>query len=489
VKTGLAIIGAGPGGYVAALRAAQLGMNVTIVESAQVGGVCLNRGCIPTKAMLQTAAVAHTVSDAARFGIICDSPIRVDYRAAIERREEVVARLRDGVRGLLEQGDVQVLHGKASLAGTHAVLVEPVSGESETSDVIATVTSAETVEAENIIIATGSAPVALPIRGADSPRVLDSDGALALTAVPSSIVIVGAGAVGCEWSQVFARLGSRVTLVEMLPAVLPREDGDVSREITKALKDEGITIHTSTSIIAVDDLGSELRVHLAGAGGDAESQETAEYVLIGAGRRPLTEGLGLERAGIDTDARGWIATDDYGRTSVPHVLAIGDVTGRALLAHVASRQGIVAVEKLAGMSPRPVRADRIPAVTYTDPEVASVGFTEAQARENDHEVLVGRFSFKANGRAIAQGVERGFVKVVADSQFGQILGVHMVGFHVGEMLAEAVLALELESTLEDFTCVIRAHPSLSEAVGEAGLAAQGCALHSPSLSNAVLKTG
>lgn len=476
MKTDLAVIGAGPGGYVAALRAAQLGMQVAVVESAHLGGVCLNRGCIPTKAMLRTAAAAHEARHAERFGVMIDAPVRIDYAAALAHRDAVVARLKNGVRGLLRHGKVQIVPGRAAFAGPRTLVVEPVPndiGAGRSAALAQTVT----LEADHIIIATGSRPLVLPVPGADLPRVLDSDGALALTSVPSSIVVVGAGAVGCEWSQIFARLGASVTLVEMLPAVLPREDGDLSAEIAKALKAEGVAIHTGTSITAVKDLGSEVEVQLVQLAAGSTSAVTAEYVLIGAGRGPLTDGLELEAAGVDTDAKKWVTTDEYQRTNVPSILAVGDVTGRALLAHVASRQGIVAVEKLAGLSPEPVRDDRIPSVTYTDPEVASVGLTEAQARERQSDVKVGKFPLSANGRAVAQGTERGLVKVVADPRFGQILGVHMVGPHAGDMLAEAVLALELETTLDEFTAVIRSHPTLSEAVGEAGLAAQGRALH------------
>lgn len=477
MKTELAIVGSGPGGYVAALRAAQLGMEVTILERTSLGGVCLNRGCIPTKAMLQTAALAHAISRAEEFGIVLESSGRVDYQAALERRDKVVARLRDGVRSLLDRGKVQILCGSASFAGPDSLVVEPVFDDIGTGEGT-TLPNGTTLEADNIIIATGSRPLALPLPGAELPRVLDSDGALALTSVPSSIVVVGAGAVGCEWSQIFARLGSGVTLVEMLPGVLPREDAEISEEIAQALLADGVAIRTGASLTAIVDLGSEVEAHLVETAGGAEFSIKAEYVLVAAGRGPLTQGLGLEDAGINTDTKGWIATDAYGRTNLPHVLAIGDVTGKTLLAHVASRQGIVAVEKLAGLSPAPVSDNRIPAVTYTDPEVASVGLTEAQARENDREAQVGRFLFADNGRALVQGAERGLVKVVVDSRFGQILGVHMVGACAGELLAEAVLALELEATLDEFTSVIRAHPSLSEAVGEAGLAAEARALHS-----------
>lgn len=476
VKSDLAIIGAGPGGYVAALRAAQLGMSVTIVECAHLGGVCLNRGCIPTKAMLQTAAVAHEVKYAGDFGVVLDGPVRIDYPAALARRDAVVSRLKNGVRGLLKHGKVQILTGRASFTGPRTLLVEPVVADIGAGKGTA-LTAAQVLEADHIIVATGSRPLVPPVPGADHPRVLDSDGALALRAVPSSIVVVGAGAVGCEWSQIFARLGATVTLVEMLPAVLPRADADISREIAKALQREGVAIHTGTTLTTIEDAGAELEVHLLESAGGVASTLRAEYALIGAGRGPLTDGLGLEAAGVQTDAKGWIPTDDYQRTNVSSVLAIGDVTGRALLAHVASRQGIVAVERLAGLLPQPLREDRIPSITYTDPEAASVGLTEADARAKEPGVLAGTFAFTANGRALAQGSEHGLVKVVAEPRYGRVLGVHLVGAHVGEMLAEAVLALELEATLDELSSVIRAHPTLSEAIGEAALAARGRALH------------
>jgi dihydrolipoamide dehydrogenase len=329
------------------------------------------------------------------------------------------------------------------------------------------------IDADHIIVATGSRPLALPVPGANDSRVLDSDGVLALSTVPSSLLIVGAGAVGCEWSQIFARLGAAVTLVEMLPGVLPRSDADLGKELARALKREGVAVHTGTSIAAVRDAGPELEIDLVEVASGAMTTQRAQYVLIGAGRGPVTDGLRLDAAGVQLDGKGWIPTDEYQSTNVPSVLAIGDVTGRALLAHVASRQGVVAVENLAGLSPTPVHPDRIPAVTFTDPEVATVGLTEAEARASDPAVLVGRFVFSANGRAVAQGEERGFVKVVAESHLGRVLGVHIIGSHAGELLPEAVMALELESTLDELGSVIRSHPTMAEAVGEAALDALG----------------
>jgi dihydrolipoamide dehydrogenase len=330
--------------------------------------------------------------------------------------------------------------------------------------------AAETVEAKHIIVATGSKPAVPPIPGMDLPAVIDSDGALALTELPGSIMVLGAGAIGCEWSLIFARFGCKVTLVEMLPTVLPREDTDVSSVVAKALKAEGIDIHTGATITSVKQVAGGVQVEWSGAAGGSA---VVDKVLVGAGRKPLTDGLNLDAAGVETNARGCINVDDWGQTNVDSVLAIGDVTGQALLAHVASRQGVVAVEALAGLDPQPVRPECIPSVTYTDPEVASVGLTEAAALDLNKAVSTGVFRFSANGRAVAQGVEVGLVKAVADAGSGRMLGMHMVGPHAGELLGEAVLALEMEMTLGEFASVIRAHPTLSEALGDAALAALG----------------
>ncbi len=464
----LAIVGAGPGGYVAALRAAQLGMKVTLVERAALGGVCLNRGCIPTKAMLQAAGLLNEIRHAADFGIVIEGGVHVDYPAAVRRREQVVTRLTRGVGALLKHAKVQVLTGQAAFADATTLAVSLTGTNRETTG------RDETVQAPHLIVATGSQPARFPVPGADHPRVIDSDGALALQEVPRRLLVVGGGAVGCEWSTIFSRFGADVTLVEILPRLLPREDADMGAVLAGSMTKVGVAVRTGTSVVSITPRGDALVVELTG-----ECQATLEVdvVLVAAGRAPLTDGLNLENAGVAVAERGWITADQAGRTNVPSVLAIGDVTGRALLAHVASRQGVVAVETLAGHSPAPVRDDRIPSVTYTDPEVASVGLTEDAAHDLGLQVEVGRFPFSASGRAVAAGTEAGLVKVVAEARFGRVLGVHMVGPHVGELLAEAVLALELEATLDEMTSVIRAHPTLSEAVGEASLAALGMALH------------
>jgi dihydrolipoamide dehydrogenase len=448
-------------------------MTVTLVERDALGGVCLNRGCIPTKAMLQAAALAHEIGRAGEFGLVVSPPVTVDYPAVLARRDAVVGKLRNGVKGLLRHAKVEVVSGTASFLDATTITIAP-SAASAAASGAADAPASQQIRARHIIVATGSRPASLTLPGADHPRVIDSDGALALTEVPARLLVVGGGAVGCEWSTIFNRLGAEVTLVELLPTLLPREEPELSKVLTNALRHDKVTVKTGTSLVAVTEVAGGLRVELSGL--EAAALEV-DYVLMAAGRRPNSEGLALEAAGVRLDPKGWIATNRWLCTSVPTVLAIGDVTGQALLAHVASRQGIVAVEKLAGLSPTPVRTDRIPSVTYTDPEVASVGLSEAQAREAGLTVQVGTFPLTASGRALASGVENGLVKVVADARFGRVLGVHLVGAHMGELLAEAVLALELEATLDEMTSVIRAHPTLSETIGEAALAAGGHALH------------
>jgi dihydrolipoamide dehydrogenase len=473
-ETQLAIIGAGPGGYVAALRAAQLGMDVTLVERDQLGGVCLNRGCIPTKAMLQAAALRHEFGRAAEFGLRVRGEVEVDYPAVLARRDKVVDRLRGGVRGLLRHAKVEVIAGSAAFLDSRTLRVVP--ARPQPSEASGNGTGGEELRAEHVIVATGSAPARLPIPGAEGPRVIDSDGALALEELPSRLVIVGGGAVGCEWATIFRRLDVQVTLVEIMPSLLPREEPELGKILAQSLSEEGVAVMPATAVASIEETGSQVRVILQPASGQA-LEVNADLVLLAAGRRPLTEGLGLDAAGLTTAESGFVPVDDFQRTNVPHVLAIGDVTGGSLLAHAASRQGVVAAEKLAGLEPQPLRPERIPGVTFTDPEVASVGLTEAEAREAGLPVEVGLFPFTASGRALAAGAERGLVKVVAESRFGRLLGVHMVGAHVGELLAESVLALELEATVDEMAEIVRPHPTLSETVGEAALAALGQALH------------
>lgn len=466
----IAVVGSGPGGYVTALRAAQLGLEVGLVEERELGGVCLNRGCIPTKAMLEVAALVHQARAATESGLLVEGAPAVDYAAALKHRDRVVKRLMKGVAGLLEHAGVAVHEGRATLARPGTLSVAATGGSSTSEET--------TIPATSIVIATGSVPAPPPVPGAHHPRVLDSDGALALDHVPHRLIVLGGGAIGCEWSTIFSRLGSQVTLIEMLPSLLPRTEPELGRLLAKTLQTEGVDIRTNTTLESIEGDDERVRVVLAGDGA-AGSEETidADYVLTAVGRMPNTAGLGLEAAGVDTGTGGWIEIDQYCRTSAASVYAIGDVTGGPLFAHVASRQGVIVAETLAGLSPKPIRVDRIPAVTFTDPEIAGVGLTEDEAADKGFDVQVGRFPLSASGKAVAIGHDTGMVKIVAERRFGRVLGCHIAGPNAGDLLAEAVLALDLEATLAELTSVIRSHPTLSEAVGEAAMAAEGGALH------------
>jgi dihydrolipoamide dehydrogenase len=456
------VIGTGPGGYIAAVRAAQLGLKTAVVEREELGGICLNRGCIPTKAMLRSAEVLTTLQHAADYGVNAEN-VSFDYGKVIARRDKVVKQLTSGVGGLLKSYGVEVVRGSGRLAGGKVV----VTGDSES-----------TVNARNVIIATGSVPAKLPIPGVDGPNVIDSDGALALTEVPKSILIIGGGAIGCEWACVFAAFGSKVTLVEMLPTLLPLEDEDMGKTLARSLGRQGVTIHTEARLeeIAEGDKGESVGVLTLKDG--KQERVSAEKVLVGVGRKPNTDGLGLDGSGVKADRRGFIEVDDHLRTSVPNVYAIGDVTGKQLLAHLASHQGVAAAEAIAGTG-HPMDYKVVPACTYTHPEVASVGLSEAKARDAGYDVRIGRFPFQASGRALTYGEAEGLVKVVADAKYGELLGVHIIGPQASELIPEAALGIRLEATLEDITTTIHAHPTLAEAVAEAAWAATGAALNLP----------
>lgn len=455
------IIGGGPGGYVAAIRAAQLGLHTALVEREQVGGVCLNKGCIPTKAMLRSADVFRLAQHSQQFGVLVDN-VRLDYPGVVRHRDQVVGQLRDGVVGLLKSNGVTVLRGTGRLGGRGQVEVQ-LDGKRQR------------IEASNVVLATGSRPADLPIPGAKGQRVITSDQALELQQVPRSMLVIGGGAVGSEWANIFQAYGSQVTLVEMLPTLLPLEDADIGRGLERVFKSNGITVKTGAKVERIDDGEKGQLVTTITTKDGRQEQVSTEYVLVGVGRRPNTESLGLEENGIEAP-RGWVKVDERLQTTVPHVYAIGDMVGRALLAHVASHQGIVAVENIIGHD-RVMDYKAVPAVTFTHPEVASVGLTEAKAKEAGHNVVVGRFPFAASGRAMTYGDTEGFVKVVADRKYGEVLGVHILGPNAGEMIPEAVLGLRLEATLDDLADTIHAHPTLPEAVMEAALVALGHPIH------------
>ncbi|HXF51820.1 MAG TPA: dihydrolipoyl dehydrogenase [Dehalococcoidia bacterium] len=450
------IIGGGPGGYVAALRAAQLGMRTALVERDRVGGLCLNWGCIPSKALLWNAEIVNLVRQGDTWGIVYDN-LRLDPARAVDRSRKVVDRMVSGVEFLLQKRGVTLIQGSGKLAGAGVVAVD-----------------GQEVRGDAVIIATGARPRSLPGVEVDGEVVLTSREALELRETPQRVVIVGGGPIGCEFAYYWRAYGAEVTILEMLDHLLPLEDADVSAQVERAFKKQGIAFRTGARVAAVERGKGGATVRFS-AGGKDEAVE-ADKVLMGVGFQPNTEDLGLEAAGVETD-RGWVRVDAELRTTAPGVYAIGDVTGRLMLAHVASAMGVYVVERLAGLQPPPLEYEKMPRATYCQPQVGSVGLTEAQARERGHDVRVGRFPFRANGKAVATEHTDGMIKVVADAATGEILGVHLVGPDATELLAEATLGLTLESTPRELGWVVHAHPTLSEAVKEAALAVDGEAIH------------
>src|SRR5918994_7967251 len=491
----LVVVGGGPGGYPAAIRAAQLGLKTALVEKERPGGVCLNRGCIPTKAMLRSAEVLETARHGAEYGVLADN-VRLDYAAVLARKERVVKSLTDGVAGLLAASGVTVTLGHARLTGLGAVEVVGVGeaplgpgGPRYNAPPAADGAPVATVEGRNLLLATGSPPALVPIPGIDLPGVVTSDGAFLLEEVPRRIVIIGASAVGAEWATMFQAFGSEVTMVELLPRLLPAEDEDIGKALARSFAKRGIKVETGRTVSEITQVAggkggkggkraTALQVTVTDPDGQHPTQVQTDVVLVGVGRRPNTEGLDLERAGVATSARGWVEVDDRLRTNVPGVHAIGDVTGKVLLAHPASQQGLVAAAVLAGHDER-MDYRVVPAASFTHPEVASVGLTEARAAEAGHDLVVGRFPFTALGRAQTYGSTEGLVKVVADAKYGEVLGVHIIGPSASDLIPEGVLAMQLEATLTDIADTIHAHPTLGEGTMEAAMVALGLPVHTP----------
>ncbi len=459
----VAIIGSGPGGYVAAIRAAQLGMSVLIVErEPRLGGVCTLRGCIPTKALLHTADVLEEARHGAEVGVAARE-VRLDFPAAIKHKEKIVRQSTNGVSYLMKKNKVDVAPGFGRITGHGKISVAAADG-AET-----------TFSAKNVIVATGSTPRSLPGIEIDHKSILSSDSILELTEIPKSLLVIGSGAVGVEFASMFARFGSKATVVEILPRIVPLEDEEVSRELAASFKRGGIAVYVDTRVerVTVSDAGAEV---LARSSGGKTETFRAEKILLAVGRKPLSEGIGLEGLGVATD-RGYIRVDPWMQTNVPNVYAIGDVVPTPWLAHVASAEGVVAVERMAGAETRPLNYDQVPGCTYCTPEVASIGLTEAVARERGHDVAVGKFPFSANGKARIVNETAGFVKIVSEKKYDEILGVHIVGPKATELIAEAGAALKLEATSEELVRTIHAHPTLSEAMHEAAEAVSGHALH------------
>ena len=452
----LAIVGSGPGGYVAAIRAAQLGMAVTIIEEADtLGGICLNWGCIPSKALLRNAEVLHLVRESENFGI-ARGEVVADFDSAISRSRQVVSKLVQGVAFLMRKNGVEVVHGRARLVSEQTLEVTP---------------SGQTVAASQIIIATGARPKTLPGLAPDGRSVFTSREALELRRLPKSCVIVGGGAIGAEFAYVYSSYGVVVTLVEALPRLLPQEDQEVSKELTRQFDSQGIVVRTGALIQRSEPGPGGWRLHLD----NGEVVET-EMVLTATGVQANLEELGLEELGVVVEG-GFIKVDDHMRTNAPGVFAIGDVTGPPLLAHAASAEGVIAVETAAGRDVQPLDPVQVPRCTYCQPQVASAGLTEEQAEERGHQVRIGKFPFSASGKAIAMGDTVGFIKTVVDAENGRLLGTHAIGAEVTELLPEMVMAAWSGVRADQFEALVHAHPTLSESLKEAALAAEGLAIH------------
>jgi dihydrolipoamide dehydrogenase len=457
------IIGSGPGGEVAALRAVQLGLKVAVVEKDQVGGVCLNIGCIPTKSLLHCADLLEETKEGKKFGVITGE-VKFDLKGAMGHKDRVVKTMRGGLEGLFKAKKIDLHRGFGRVVSPTQVAVKAADG-AET-----------TLDTKNIILAVGSTPRSLPFAQIDEQRIVSSTGALALPEVPRHLVIIGAGVIGCEFASMYRAFGAEVTMVEMLPRIIFAEDEEISAELDKNLRRRGIKIHTGakTKDVKKDDKGITVKVEAADG---KELALEADYVLVGVGRAPLTKNIGLEEAGVKLDERGYVVVDGMMQTSVPGIYAIGDVVPTPWLAHVASAEGVIAVEHIAGHHPHAINYNHIPGCVYTSPEVASVGLTEARAKEQGFKVKVGKFPFAAVGKATALGNRTGFVKIVADEQYGEILGFHMIGPRVTELIGEGGLALSHEATVESLLATIHAHPTLYEAIHEAGHALLDGTIH------------
>jgi dihydrolipoamide dehydrogenase len=454
------VVGTGPGGYVAAIRCAQLGLSVAAVEDDRPGGVCLNWGCIPTKALLRNAEIVGLFQRAEEFGVTVDK-WTADYAQAVQRSRRVADRMAKGVEFLFRKNKITLVLGTGTLKARNVVEVKGKDG-------------VQTLEAKAIILATGSEPRSLPGVTIDEKQVISSNGAVRIEATPASLIVIGAGAVGMEFADVYGAYGVPVTVLEALPRVLPIEDEEVSALLARVFSRRGMTIRTGVRVQKVSPGKAGLAVEIE-AEGKAERLE-AEQVLMAVGRASKTKGLGLEALGVATE-RGLVTVGPTMETSVKGIFAVGDMTGRQMLAHKAMAEGVVAAEAIAGRSPHPVDYDNVPSCTYCRPQVASIGLSEAKAKANGREIAVGRFPFTANGKAVALGETEGFLKVVADKRTGEILGVHIVGSEATEMIHEFAVGRTLEATLEEIIHTIHAHPTLSEAALEATLAALGQAIH------------
>ncbi|MFQ6674501.1 MAG: dihydrolipoyl dehydrogenase, partial [Fidelibacterota bacterium] len=454
-------VGGGPGGYVAAIRAAQLGKSVAIVERDALGGVCLNWGCIPTKSLLHDSEVLHTVKNADKHGIKI-SGFTVDFKATVKRSRQVAQRLSRGVEYLMKKNGVTHVKGSGRLKSREEVEVTGSSGETLV------------LQAGYIILATGARNLEIPGLQVDGKRTLSSREAMILEKVPGRMIIIGAGAIGVEFASFYHEYGTQVDLVEMLPTVLPQEDDDISMMLARLFDRRGIAVHTSTRVEKIDSLKTKVKVHVS-SDGKSEILE-GDVALVAVGVQGNVEALGLEEAGVTVE-KGWIKVNEVCQTTKEGIYAIGDVIGPPWLAHVASAEGRVAVEHLSGKNPQPIDYHSIPACTYCQPQVASIGLTEKAALQAGHDINVGKFPMRASGRALASGESDGMVKIIFDAKYGELLGCHIIGSGATELIAEMGVAKTLETTHEEILRTIHAHPTLSEALMEAVAAAFGRPIH------------
>jgi dihydrolipoamide dehydrogenase len=457
------VVGAGPGGYVSAIKCAQLGLKVAIVEKKALGGVCLNIGCIPSKALIKNADVAHTLRERSKdFGFSFDN-LELDYSVAYKRSRRTSDRLVRGVGFLMKKHDIDVFMGTAKLTAKDTVEVTPDEGD------------VESLKGKDIIIATGSHTFVIPGMDLDGEKIIDYEDAILNDTLPKSAVIIGGGAIGVEFATIWNAYGVELTVVEMLDHLLPLEDEEVASELEKAYKKRGINVMTKSKVKSVEttDSGTKVTVETE----DGEKVIESDVTLVAIGFRPNSAGLGLEDVGVAINKRGFIEIDDRMATNIEGIWAIGDVTGKLLLAHVASAMGIVAAENIAGVETVTLDYDMMPRATYSFPQTASFGYTEEQAKEKGYEVSVGKFPFQPNGKALGLGEYQGFVKIVTDKKYGEILGAQLVGPDVSELLPELTLAQRFELTVQEIARNVHSHPTLSEAVMEAAEAAQGEAIH------------
>jgi dihydrolipoamide dehydrogenase len=458
----LIVLGSGPGGYVAAIRASQLGLKTAIVERENLGGICLNWGCIPTKALLKSAQVFEYLNHAADYGIKINGSAEADFSAVIKRSRDVADGMSKGVAFLMKKNKIDVISGTGKVKAGKKIEVTAADGKTST------------IEAKHIIIATGARSRALPNLPQDGKKIIGYREALTLAKQPKSMVVVGSGAIGSEFAYFYATMGTKVTLVEFMPNIVPVEDAEVSKQLERSFKKIGVTVMTESSVESVDTKGDTCKVKVKTKKGEEIIE--CDVVLSAVGIQANIENIGLEEVGIATD-KGKILTNPFYQTNVPGYYAIGDCVGGQALAHVASAEGIICVEKIAGHNPEALDYNNIPGCTYCQPEIASVGYTEAKAIEAGYEIKVGKFPYSASGKASAAGAKDGFVKLIFDAKYGELLGAHMIGHNVTEMIAEVVAARKLEVTGHTLIKIVHPHPTMSEAIMEAAAAAYNEVIH------------